>query len=124
MKFHRCLHAKAETRTHEIPGSASGRWVTCSASEPGAVQNGDAPGSWHRWEVTGSPKSYTTHKHVLPAGAAERISHVTTRFGHLPQGAGVVHWVIEDGHLIVRPALDLDLGIEAHLRDEEEADHG
>lgn len=118
MKRHCCDHSLAEKRTRALDGTAPGRWAACAESEAGAVQRDDG---WVRWVETGAPKTYSTHKHPLPEGVASRITHVTTRFGSLPHGAGVVHWLIEDGHLVVRPALDIDLGIEVHLRDEVDA---
>jgi hypothetical protein len=121
MSVHRCEHAHAEKHTRDIPGSAPGRWVQCTKNDDGARESGDAPGTFVRWVVTGAHKTISAHRHRLPEGVADRIKHVTTRFGHLPQGSGVLSWSIEDGHLIVRPAVDVDLGIELHL---DEADHG
>ncbi len=113
--IHCCHHANAETRAHDIPGSAPGRWVQCQRGELGATESGDVPGSWVRWQVTGPAQTFTTQRHELPPGAAERISEVTSRLGPLPRDEGIVHWLIEDGHLVIRPALDIDLGIEVHF---------
>jgi hypothetical protein len=117
LRCHKCDHSKAEKRETVLDGTAPGRWEPCKEGTEGAFC--DSEGRWQKWKKTGAEKKFSVHVHKLAPGDAEKISHVTTRFGLLPRDHGVVHWTVDDdGHLVVRPALpDHDLDLQVHLED-------
>jgi hypothetical protein len=117
LRCHKCCHEKAVQREVVLEGTAPGRWLPAREGEEGAFCDPD--GRWQRWHKTGKEAKFTVHVHELAPGDAEKISHVTTRFGHLPRDFGVVHWTVDDnGHLVVRPALpDHDLDLQVHIDD-------
>ena len=115
-RAHKCDRKDGECRVHEIEGTAPGKWVQAVEGEAKCFKSDDSPTGFIRWQETGPCKTFSTQRHRLPAGA--RVSHVTTRFGLLPKDHGVVHWFEEDGHVVIRPAMDdHDLDLEAHLED-------
>ncbi len=115
LRVHKCEHSKAERRETVLEGTAPGRWEPCKAGTEGAFC--DSEGRWQRWRKTGAEKRFSVHVHALPPGNAKKVSHVTTRFGLLPP-EGIVNWRVEDGNLVISPAIDgIDLGLEVHLED-------
>ena len=99
-KIHICKHIERECKVHEIEGTAP---MVFNKQQQKMIVNGPS--------VTISHDVYK-----LPPGSV--VKEVNSQFGPVPKGSGVVSWSLnEDGDLVIRPSMEVDLKLEIHLED-------